>query len=128
MDQSINVSIFKIILKVCRYDENYTNAKYVVQRILGSQQVFIPSFYLSTQLFEQNLQEFDVRGRMTVAASSLREICQIWGMEDDYNRRKGLKNIGRNQMDVEEAERPGGREIGLRLVGEVFVAEVTFPP
>uniref|UniRef100_A0A7E4V020 DRBM domain-containing protein n=1 Tax=Panagrellus redivivus TaxID=6233 RepID=A0A7E4V020_PANRE len=63
----------------CQYDESYTQTKYVVQRILGGQQ------------------EFDPRGRATVAAVNVIEICQAWGKEDvyikwrDYRRRHSLK-------------------------------------
>ena len=46
--------------KCCRYDEPFTSTKYVVQRILGSQQ------------------EFDPRGKATVLAPTSRDICQIW--------------------------------------------------
>lgn len=41
--------------------------KYVIQRILGSEQAF------------------DQRGRATVQAGSMKEICKAWNKEDLYN-------------------------------------------
>uniref|UniRef100_A0A0N4WU63 Dus domain-containing protein n=1 Tax=Haemonchus placei TaxID=6290 RepID=A0A0N4WU63_HAEPC len=50
----------------CEYDENYTMTKYVVQRILGSNQ------------------DRDPRGRQTVLAGSVQEICRAWECESKY--------------------------------------------
>ncbi|CAD6190930.1 unnamed protein product [Caenorhabditis auriculariae] len=52
--------------KACKYDESYTMTKYVVQRILGADQ------------------EYDPRGRKTVCAGSVLEICRAWGKEQVY--------------------------------------------
>uniref|UniRef100_A0A1I7USU8 DRBM domain-containing protein n=2 Tax=Caenorhabditis tropicalis TaxID=1561998 RepID=A0A1I7USU8_9PELO len=54
----------------CQYDESYTMTKYVVQRILGGDQ------------------EHDPRGKATVAAGSVLQICKAFGMEDVYNKWK----------------------------------------
>ncbi|CAB3408625.1 unnamed protein product [Caenorhabditis bovis] len=50
----------------CQYNEPYTTAKYVVQRLLGSDQ------------------EHDPRGKSTVAAGSLLEICRAYNKQDVY--------------------------------------------
>lgn len=52
----------------CQYDESYTMTKYVVQRILGADQ------------------EYDPRGKATVAAGSVLQICKAFGMEDVYDK------------------------------------------
>ncbi|CAL2027477.1 unnamed protein product [Caenorhabditis brenneri] len=52
----------------CQYDESYTMTKYVVQRILGGDQ------------------EHDPRGKATVAAGSVLEICRAFGKEEVYNK------------------------------------------
>ncbi|KAK0424706.1 hypothetical protein QR680_008800 [Steinernema hermaphroditum] len=51
---------------VCEYDENFTATKYVVQRILGGEQ------------------EFDPRGRQTVLAATVHEICKAWNREEKF--------------------------------------------
>ncbi|EFO83781.1 hypothetical protein CRE_14205 [Caenorhabditis remanei] len=52
----------------CQYDESYTMTKYVVQRILGSDQ------------------EHDPRGKATVAAGSVLQICKAFGKEEVFNK------------------------------------------
>uniref|UniRef100_A0A915E7K1 DUS-like FMN-binding domain-containing protein n=1 Tax=Ditylenchus dipsaci TaxID=166011 RepID=A0A915E7K1_9BILA len=52
--------------KACEWDESYVGTKYVVQRILGS------------------AQEFDERGRASVAAGDVIDICRPWGKESKY--------------------------------------------
>lgn len=53
--------------KAIHFDENYTMTKYVVQRILGSRQ--------ST----------DDRGRATIQALTMREVCKVWNKEKFYD-------------------------------------------
>lgn len=66
--------------KCCEMDVSYVQCKYVVQRLLGSQQ------------------EFDPRGKATVAAANVQEICRAWNKEDEflkwknYRQRHGLKS------------------------------------
>ncbi|CAI2292642.1 unnamed protein product [Caenorhabditis sp. 36 PRJEB53466] len=64
----------------CRYDESYTMTKYVVQRMLGGDQ------------------ERDPRGKATVEAGSVLEICRAFGKESVYEtwkkdrqKKQGLK-------------------------------------
>ncbi|KAJ1358915.1 hypothetical protein KIN20_017483 [Parelaphostrongylus tenuis] len=70
----------------CEYDENYTATKYVVQRILGSNQ------------------DRDQRGRETVLAGSIQEICRAWGREETYEKcrrdriRKQSKRVSANEI------------------------------
>lgn len=62
----------------CEFEENFTATKYVVQRILGSEQ------------------EFDPRGRATVLAASVAEICNAWSVGDvykDFKMRNGKRKI-----------------------------------
>ena len=75
--------------RVCEFDENYTATKYVVQRILGSQQ------------------EFDARGRATVEAACIREICRIWGREqkflEEFRRRRSYTENGASTANDDDA-------------------------
>uniref|UniRef100_A0A914HY17 DRBM domain-containing protein n=1 Tax=Globodera rostochiensis TaxID=31243 RepID=A0A914HY17_GLORO len=118
----------KFFAKVCQYDESFTGSKYVVQRILGSQQ------------------EFDPCGRLTVAASTVRQICHIWGM--DSERWKSRRKIGQEQEAVETpqgqtdddkrlpAKRPRNyvdeqvddKVPMLKMVDGVRVAQLSFHP
>ncbi|KAI6182021.1 DRBM domain-containing protein [Aphelenchoides fujianensis] len=59
--------ICAFLQKACLYDEPFTQTKYVVQRMLGGQQ------------------EFDPRGRATVDAATVREICAAWSQEAMFN-------------------------------------------
>uniref|UniRef100_A0A0K0DHF3 DRBM domain-containing protein n=1 Tax=Angiostrongylus cantonensis TaxID=6313 RepID=A0A0K0DHF3_ANGCA len=70
----------------CECDENYTAIKYVVQRMLGSNQ------------------DRDPRGRETVLAGSVQEICRAWGCEEKYEKcrrdrfRKQNKRVFSNEI------------------------------
>lgn len=81
---------------VCEYEENFTMTKYVVQRMLGS------------------AQEFDPRGRQTVDASSVLEICKAWSMEGIY---KSYKDLRKKSIIYETDEKTG-----------LCLIDVTFPP
>jgi tRNA-dihydrouridine synthase 2 len=63
---SMQAEIENFLDKSCEFDENYTNTKYVVQRMLGSEQ------------------EFDPRGKATVNAGTVLEICRAWSKENTY--------------------------------------------
>lgn len=90
--------IHNFLDKCCEYDESYTPTKYVVQRILGSQQ------------------EFDPRGKDTIAAGSVLDICKAWNRVEKYEEcknyrlRHGLK-----------------RKAVLEEVDGVFTGNITFP-
>jgi tRNA-dihydrouridine synthase 2 len=85
---SMEADIHNFLDKACIFDEPYTQTKYVVQRILGSQQ------------------EFDPRGRATVTAANVQEICKAWNKEEkfnecrDFRRRHSLKR--RNTIEEED--------------------------
>ncbi|KAI6181975.1 hypothetical protein M3Y99_01967200 [Aphelenchoides fujianensis] len=64
---SYEQEICAFLQKACLYDEPFTQTKYVVQRMLGGQQ------------------EFDPRGRATVDAATVREICAAWSQEAVFN-------------------------------------------
>ncbi|KAE9555449.1 hypothetical protein FO519_001304 [Halicephalobus sp. NKZ332] len=67
---SMQQEIEQFLDKCCELDETYTQIKYVVQRILGSQQ------------------EFDPRGKATIAAVNSLEIYRAWGKEGKYKEYK----------------------------------------
>ncbi|VDN28946.1 unnamed protein product [Gongylonema pulchrum] len=74
----------------CKYDENFTATKYVVQRMLGSKQ------------------ESDPRGRQTVMAASVLDICKAWSVSDIYEYYKSVRRRAQKrsfqcdeQMDVQ---------------------------
>lgn len=50
---SMEEEIHNFLDKACYFDEPYTQTKYVVQRILGSQQEFVIFFFLLTKLLEK---------------------------------------------------------------------------
>ncbi|EJD74188.1 dihydrouridine synthase domain-containing protein, variant [Loa loa] len=83
----------------CKYDENFTSTKYVVQRILGSKQ------------------ETDERGRETVLAGSVSDICKAWSISDTY---QCYKNIGRRATQKRRFEVDS--ETGISFI------DLTFPP
>uniref|UniRef100_A0AAF5CWU0 B30.2/SPRY domain-containing protein n=1 Tax=Strongyloides stercoralis TaxID=6248 RepID=A0AAF5CWU0_STRER len=58
--------IVNVLEKSCMYDEPFTQCKYVLSRILGSQL------------------EFDPRGKATSEAGSILGMCKAWGIEDRY--------------------------------------------
>ncbi|CAI4221468.1 unnamed protein product [Auanema sp. JU1783] len=78
--------IVNFLAKACEFDESYTMTKYVVQRILGSEQ------------------EHDVRGKATVAAGSVLEICKAWSVEHVYEefRQKRARQQCKRKYDEEE--------------------------
>uniref|UniRef100_A0A915BD79 DRBM domain-containing protein n=1 Tax=Parascaris univalens TaxID=6257 RepID=A0A915BD79_PARUN len=82
----------------CEFDENFTMTKYVVQRILGNQQ------------------EFDPRGRATVLAASVSDICAAWSMRDVYENFKNQRLRGNKRKEVSDAE------TGIHFI------DLTFPP
>ncbi|WKX88867.1 hypothetical protein Q1695_008480 [Nippostrongylus brasiliensis] len=83
-----NEDIVNFLDLACEYDENYTMTKYVVQRILGSNQ------------------EYDARGRQTVLAGSVQEICRAWGCENKYEecRKERLRKQCKRTISDETSE------------------------
>ncbi|MCP9260568.1 hypothetical protein DINM_003558 [Dirofilaria immitis] len=69
----------------CKYDENFTSTKYVVQRILGSKQ------------------ETDERGRQSVLAATVLDICKAWSIGDTYYNYKNVRRraIQKRRFDVD---------------------------
>ncbi|CAD5210266.1 unnamed protein product [Bursaphelenchus xylophilus] len=89
--------------KACTYDEPYTTVKYSVQRMLGSQQ------------------EFDPRGKKTLDALTVGEICAIWGKTAFYD---GCKEQ-RQRMTLKRHHTE--KENELEKEG-IVVSDLTFPP
>ncbi|KAK6107033.1 dihydrouridine synthase domain containing protein [Brugia malayi] len=83
----------------CKYDENFTSTKYVVQRILGSKQ------------------ETDERGRETVLAGSISDICKAWSISDIYNCYKNIRKRATQKRKFEVDD-----ETGISFI------DLTFPP
>ncbi|KJH44243.1 hypothetical protein DICVIV_09715 [Dictyocaulus viviparus] len=81
----------------CKYDEGYTTTKYVVQRILGSKQ------------------DQDPRGRQTVLAGSVKDICKAWGCDEEYEscRKDRMRKHCKREFNNE--------------IGEYEYHDVTFP-
>ncbi|KAI1701980.1 dihydrouridine synthase domain-containing protein [Ditylenchus destructor] len=90
--------IERFLDKACDFDEDFVSTKYVVQRILGG------------------AQEFDPRGRATVSAGSITEICKAWGKEEKYLE---CKQHRLGHLQVKEGE--------LELIDGVHVGCVSFP-
>uniref|UniRef100_A0A0R3RG03 DRBM domain-containing protein n=1 Tax=Elaeophora elaphi TaxID=1147741 RepID=A0A0R3RG03_9BILA len=88
-----------LVFQACKYDENFTATKYVAQRILGSKQ------------------ETDKRGRETVLAGSILDICQAWSISDMYH---WYKNIQRRAKQKRRFEMDS--ETGISFI------DLTFPP
>ncbi|KAH7726697.1 dihydrouridine synthase domain-containing protein [Aphelenchoides avenae] len=84
--------------KACEYDENYTNVKYVVQRILGSEQ------------------EFDPRGRATVVSGTVLEICRAWSKEKTYYEWRDYRHRRTNKRKPDDMD----------IVNGVRVADISF--
>uniref|UniRef100_A0A915MNE0 DRBM domain-containing protein n=1 Tax=Meloidogyne javanica TaxID=6303 RepID=A0A915MNE0_MELJA len=105
---SMSVEISKFLEKASQFDENYTAAKYVVQRILGSQQ------------------EFDPKGKATVNAATLNEICSIWGVTDQRKRIDEQQLPQENQIEI--IEKVGGGLITFVLLNDVWMANLSFAP
>ncbi|KAM3720882.1 tRNA-dihydrouridine(20) synthase [NAD(P)+]-like [Dirofilaria immitis] len=82
----------------CKYDENFTSTKYVVQRILGSKQ------------------ETDERGRQSVLAATVLDICKAWSIGDTYYNYKNVRRraIQKRRFDVDS-------ETGISFI------DLTFP-
>ncbi|KAI6217352.1 DRBM domain-containing protein [Aphelenchoides besseyi] len=93
--------ICNFLEKACIYDEPYTQTKYVVQRILGGQQ------------------EFDPRGRASVDACTVREICKAWNKDEFYCRynKQPTRVLTKRSWSSNE-----------NTNSEVEMAELSFPP
>ncbi|VDO62357.1 unnamed protein product [Heligmosomoides polygyrus] len=80
--------VTNFLSEACKYDECYTYAKYVVQRILGGRQ------------------ESDPRGRQTVTSGSVQEICRAWGCESTYEecRKERMRKQCKRSVPDEIAE------------------------
>uniref|UniRef100_A0A0M3HSM8 DRBM domain-containing protein n=1 Tax=Ascaris lumbricoides TaxID=6252 RepID=A0A0M3HSM8_ASCLU len=107
----------------CEFDENFTMTKYVVQRILGNQQIRCekigpyPFRKLGGDVKNVVLsKEFDPRGRATVLAASVSEICEAWSMRDVCENFKNQRLHGSKRKEVSDAE------TGIRFI------DLTFPP
>ncbi|KAI6202991.1 DRBM domain-containing protein [Aphelenchoides besseyi] len=90
--------ICNFLEKACIYDEPYTQTKYVVQRILG---------------------EFDPRGRASVDACTVREICKAWNKDEFYCRynKQPTRVLTKRSWSSNE-----------NTNSEVEMAELSFPP
>uniref|UniRef100_A0A1I8BUI7 Dus domain-containing protein n=1 Tax=Meloidogyne hapla TaxID=6305 RepID=A0A1I8BUI7_MELHA len=106
--KSMPVDISNFLEKASQFDENYTAAKYVVQRILGSQQ------------------EFDPKGKATVNAATLNEICSIWGVTDERRRINEQQLPQENNFEL--IEKVGGGLITFTLSGGIWLANLSFAP
>ncbi|GMT27959.1 hypothetical protein PFISCL1PPCAC_19256, partial [Pristionchus fissidentatus] len=93
----METDIRNFLHKACEFDENYTMTKYCVQRMLGGEQ------------------EHDARGRATVQAGSVVEICRAWGEEKVYEKCR-LSRRSKRGNRVEKDEKTG-----------VEYVDVTFP-
>uniref|UniRef100_A0A914VW44 DRBM domain-containing protein n=1 Tax=Plectus sambesii TaxID=2011161 RepID=A0A914VW44_9BILA len=76
------------------YEAPFTNAKYVLQRILGGEQ------------------EFDPRGRATVRAVNVEELCAAWNMTEKF----------------QEVKNSQSRATLKRKVDDVEIIDLSFPP
>ncbi|VBB28337.1 unnamed protein product [Acanthocheilonema viteae] len=86
---SFEMEICAFLKKVCKYDENFTSTKYVVQRILGSKQ------------------ETDERGRETVLAGSISDICKAWSISDMYHCYKNIRKQATQKRSFEVDSQTG---------------------
>ncbi|GMT00315.1 hypothetical protein PENTCL1PPCAC_22489, partial [Pristionchus entomophagus] len=93
----METEIRNFLERACEWDENYTMTKYVVQRMLGGEQ------------------EHDPRGRATVQAGSVVEICRAWSMEDKYE-----------ECRANRQSKKGNRVVKDEKTGVEYV-DVTFP-
>lgn len=69
------------------------------------------------QLFKITFQETDERGRETVLAGSVSDICKVWSVSDIYHY---YKNIQRRETQKRIFEVDG--ETGISFI------DLTFPP
>ncbi|GMR53294.1 hypothetical protein PMAYCL1PPCAC_23489, partial [Pristionchus mayeri] len=93
----METEIRNFLQRACEWDENYTMTKYVVQRMLGGEQ------------------EHDPRGKATVQAGSVVEICRAWSMEEKYEECRSARQSARGDR-VEKDQKTG-----------VEYVDVTFP-
>lgn len=93
---TLEEEITNFLKLACEFDENFTMTKYVVQRILGPEQ------------------EFDVRGKKTVDASSVWEICKAWSVDETCRYYKELRG---NNSALEIDHKTG-----------IHIVDLTFPP
>ncbi|KHN75072.1 tRNA-dihydrouridine(20) synthase [NAD(P)+]-like [Toxocara canis] len=148
----------------CEFDENFTMMKYVVQRILGNQQIKLLSDFHALSSVQSPrtefhgmgvrrkgnqpekgsaaivalnarycdmlmltldapagspngwLKEFDARGRATVVAASVLDICDAWSMRNVYENFKSNRQRGHKRKVVPDAE------TGIHFI------DLTFPP
>ncbi|CAI5437614.1 unnamed protein product [Caenorhabditis angaria] len=77
------------------YDENYTMTKYVIQRILGSDQ------------------EYDPRGKATVEAGSVLEICRAFQKEDVYEKWRKERQRKQSKRKIFENPEDGTLQIDV---------------
>ncbi|MFH4979024.1 hypothetical protein AB6A40_005733 [Gnathostoma spinigerum] len=94
---SMEDEIKRFLSLACEYDESFTMTKYVIQRILGSQQ------------------EFDSRGRATVLAASCSDLCKAWSLDSIYDGSK--KRLIENRKRKTEHD----PETGIQYI------DITFP-
>ncbi|VDN04018.1 unnamed protein product [Thelazia callipaeda] len=96
---SMEEEICDFIKMACKYDENFTATKYVIQRILGSRQ------------------ETDQRGRETVLAANVLEICKAWSLVHVYESLNGSRwrALHRPKLEFDS-------ETGINFI------DITFPP
>ncbi|VDK45677.1 unnamed protein product [Anisakis simplex] len=94
----------------CEFDENFTMTKYVVQRILGSQQ------------------EFDERGRATVNAASVSDICDAWSMRDVYDECKSDRQRRTVKRKFESVGTDLPTELAMSPESDIHFIDLTFPP
>ncbi|VDK82513.1 unnamed protein product [Litomosoides sigmodontis] len=80
---SFEKEICGFLKMACKYNESFTSTKYVVQRILGSKQ------------------ETDERGRETVLAGSVSDICKAWSVSDIYHYYKNIQGRGTHKQIFE---------------------------
>uniref|UniRef100_A0A915Q0Y0 DRBM domain-containing protein n=1 Tax=Setaria digitata TaxID=48799 RepID=A0A915Q0Y0_9BILA len=88
---------------VCKYDENFTSTKYVVQRILGSKQ------------------ETDKRGRETVLAGSVLDICKAWSISDIYYSYKNIRKRATQKRKFEV-----DAETGINFINLTFPSQCKY--
>ena len=71
-------------------------------------------------------QEFDPKGKATVNAATLNEICSIWGVTDQRKRIDEQQLPQENQIEI--IEKVGGGLITFVLLNDVWMANLSFAP
>uniref|UniRef100_A0A0N4Z9Y4 Dus domain-containing protein n=1 Tax=Parastrongyloides trichosuri TaxID=131310 RepID=A0A0N4Z9Y4_PARTI len=97
----MTTEIVNYLEKSVMYDEPFTQSKYVVSRILGSQL------------------EFDPRGKATSEAGSVLGMCKAWNIEDIYYHWKKIhkeRDSGNRKRKLDEEEN-----------SEIKFHDITFP-